>query len=976
MIYRGLAIAATLTVALACSSRPDIVSEDVDFACKQIPYMLRLCEPSADTTLIPNSINDDGSFAATNIRDWVCGFFSGTLWYMYELTGDEYWKEHAVRHTENIRETQYMTFNHDIGFIISSSFGQGMRLADMPGYDKVIVQAAKSLCSRFRPGAGVIQSWDTNRGWQGTKGWKCPVIIDNMMNLELLFQATQICGDSTYYKMATTHANTTMKNHYRPDYSCYHVVDYDPDNGEVRNRCTAQGFADYSAWSRGQSWGLYGYTMCYRYTGDLAYLEMARNIASYILSHKNMPEDMVPYWDYDCTDIPNTSRDASAAAVMASALYELYEYTGTALYRAKADKIVESLSSPTYRAEIGTHYGFLLLHSTGSVPHSSRVDKPLVYADYYFLEALQRKRKTDAEFDSRNLDKPAVSVVRTYKDGQCDTTETVLKQKKNYFRFHLPKADLAGLESLEIIPGFEKAVVGNDGYYVFPNGFLFRFDRKTTDRYSLFWQPMPMAGALTPSGCWLEIVKGLQMENTVSLVIDDGRYTLCRRFDFNQVQPYEDIVIDYYPLTGEDASYSGMGRTYRKYQLECGKVRPLKERMEENEYLKYAAECPEIRIRQGWKPVPPKVLDQTLENEPEMKVAVTFRRVKDIIDSLKASGIDKAELCLVGWNIRGHDGRWPSALPPDPALGGEVELRSLIQYAQDKGYQITCHTNSSDAYTISEYFSDEIIVRNPDGTQALGREFWSGGRMYKTCLCQMTDIVKEVNAQIHELGFRGLHYIDVLSCEYHLPCYAPEHAHNRAEQASAAAAHLRDAAQKMGGASSEGPYDFVAGSLDYVLYVTFDLRKGKWPALASAYVPVWHIVYNGIILNNGASDLVNYTIKEPSIGLKAIEYGSRPSFYFYSSFRDDGANWMGNNDLRCGTDEELHSAVKAILKAWEQQKTLGYLQYEFLDEHKMLTDSVSYSRWADGSVVICNYSSEPFSFQQVEIAPESYCLLK
>ena len=975
-MFKKIILTAALALPVACAMRPDVVSDNIEFASKQIPYMLKLCEPSADSTLIPNTINDDGSFATTNDKSWVCGFFPGTLWYMYELTGDEYWKDHAVRHTENIREAQFMTFNHDIGFIISSSFGHGMRLADMPGYDAVIVQAAKSLCQRFRPGAGVIQSWDTNRGWQQKRGWKCPVIIDNMMNLELLFQATEISKDSTFYKIAVTHANTTMKYHYRPDYSCYHVVDYDNDNGTVRSQCTAQGFSDDSAWSRGQSWGLYAYTMCYRYTEDRQYLDMAQNIADYILSHKNMPEDMIPYWDYDCIDIPHTSRDASAAAVMASALYELYSYTGTLLYREKADRIIESLSTSAYRAKTGSNYGFLLLHSTGSVPHSSQVDKPLVYADYYFLEALQRKREIDSPKTYRPIKKPIVRVIKTYKDGQCDTTEAILKRTKNYYRFHLSQANLNGIESIELLPDFEKAEFGNNGYYVFPNGFLFRFNRKKSDQYSIFSQPMPIAGALTPSGCWLEIVKGLRMENTLSMVIDEGQYSLRRRFDFREVQPYEDIIVDYYPLTGEDASYSGMGRVYRKYQLERGKVRPLKERIEGNEYLKYASCCPEIRIRQGWKPVPPKVLDQTLENEPEMKVAVTFHRVKDIIDSLKASGIDKAEICLVGWNIRGHDGRWPTAFPPDPALGGEEALRSLIQYAQENGYQITCHTNSTDAYIISEYFSEDIIVKNPDGTPALGREFWSGGKMYKTCLCQMTDIVKEVNSQVKDLGFKGLHYIDVLSCEYHLPCYAESHAHNRAEQASAAAEHLMDAAEKMGGAASEGPYDFVAGNLDYVLYVTFNLKKEKWPALAWEYIPIWHIVYNGIILNNGASDLVNYTIKEPSISLKAIEYGTRPSFYFYSAFRDDGANWIGENDLRCGNDDELHFAINAISKAWTQQKELGYLQYEFLDEHKMLKDSVSYSKWADGSVIVCNYSSKPYCYRNVVIEPESYHLYK
>lgn len=568
------------------------------------------------------------------------------------------------------------------------------------------------------------------------------------------------------------------------------------------------------------------------------------------------------------------------------------------------------------------------------------------------------------------------SVVSLYTDGRCDTTVCVLEKQSDFYRFYRRKEDLRSLVSLEIIPEFERAKLGDDGYYVLPNDFLFRFDSKTDQIYSLNSQPMPIAGALTPAGCWLEIVKGLQFENTISIVVKNGVYSLRRRFDFKDVNPYEDIIVDYYPLVGDDASYSGMGRTYRKYQLERGRIRPLKERVLNNEYLKYAAESPEIRIRQGWKPAPPTVLEQTPENEPKMKVAVTFRRVKDIIDSLKSVGVSKAEICLVGWNVRGHDGRWPTALPVEPSLGGEKDLRELIGYSQENGFQITCHTNSSDAYTISDRFSEDIIVKNPDGQFATGKQFWSGGRMYKTCLCQMNEIVSEVNSQVRELGFRGLHYIDVLSCEYHQPCYDKKHPHNRAEQARAAEAHLRDAAQKMGGAASEGPFDFVAGAEDYALYVTFDLKKDKWPSMASEYVPLWHIVYNGIILNNAASDLVNYTIKAPEIAMKAIEYGSRPSFYFYSSFKDDGNNWMGDEDLRCGNASELNSAVKAISRAWEQQRELGYLQYEFLDEHKMLSDYVSYSRWSDGSVVICNYSSKPYLHDNLVIEGNSYLLIK
>ena len=263
-------------------------------------------------------------------------------------------------------------------------------------YKPVIIQTAKSLSTRFRPAAGVLQSWDADKGWQAERGWKCPVIIDNMMNLELLFEASKLSGDSTYYNVAVKHADTTMKNHFRANNSCYHVVDYDPVTGEVRKKQTAQGYADESAWARGQAWAIYGYTMCYRYTHDQKYLDMAEKIYNFIFNNPNLPEDLVPYWDFDAPNIPNEPRDVSAAACTASALYELSTYIPGKNYKETADKIMENLASPAYRAEVGTNGNFILMHSVGSIPHGAEIDVPLNYADYYFLEGIMRKRDLES----------------------------------------------------------------------------------------------------------------------------------------------------------------------------------------------------------------------------------------------------------------------------------------------------------------------------------------------------------------------------------------------------------------------------------------------------------------------------------------------------------------------------------------------------------------------------------------------------
>ncbi|MDE6545582.1 MAG: glycoside hydrolase family 88 protein [Paramuribaculum sp.] len=335
------------------------------------------------------------STAWCGYADWRSGFFPGSMWYLYELTGDTALVPLAEKYTEAISEAQNLTWHHDIGFIINCSFGNGRRFVKKDEYDKVLVQAAKSLATRFRPAAGVIQSWNvTGNSWQSQRGWKCPVIIDNMMNLELLFEATKISGDSTFYNIAVDHANTTMREHFRPDGSCYHVIDYDPATGEVCHRQTAQGFADESAWSRGQAWAIYGYTMCYRETGDSKYLEQAIKTFDFMKNHPDMPADLVPYWDMSADDIPNEPRDVSSAAVIASALYELstFPVDNAAAYKDYADKIMASLASPEYTAEPGTNGRFILKHSVGSIPHNSELDVPLTYADYYYLEALKRKR--------------------------------------------------------------------------------------------------------------------------------------------------------------------------------------------------------------------------------------------------------------------------------------------------------------------------------------------------------------------------------------------------------------------------------------------------------------------------------------------------------------------------------------------------------------------------------------------------------
>lgn len=390
-----LLICAAAAATAACSRTADFVSDNADYAARQYQGHLAVID-SVGHFVNPRTVLPDGSTWYVDVDDWCSGFFPGSLWYLGELTGDSDWNKRAAAYTETLDTVQYLTWHHDVGFMIGSSYLNGYRLAGHEQYVPVVVNAARSLATRFRPGAGVIQSWNVDKGWQSERGWACPVIIDNMMNLEILFEATRFTGDSTYYNVAVSHANTTLANHFRADNSCYHVVDYDPETGDVRKRQTAQGYADESSWARGQAWALYGYTMCYRYTGDKRYLDHAVKVCDMIFSDPSMPDDLVPYWDYDAPGIPDEPRDASAAACTASALYELSTYLPDGGYKDLADKVMTSLASPAYRAPIGTNGHFLLMHSVGSIPHGHEIDVPINYADYYFLEALLRKRRLES----------------------------------------------------------------------------------------------------------------------------------------------------------------------------------------------------------------------------------------------------------------------------------------------------------------------------------------------------------------------------------------------------------------------------------------------------------------------------------------------------------------------------------------------------------------------------------------------------
>ena len=386
--YSFLVVLTTL-IFVSCQPRQEsmdaLIKNRLDRAVEH--YLLMAESLKEQPGRLPRTINVEGNLVTSGSGWWCSGFVPGTLWYLYEYSQSPTLFDDARNYTARIEKEKNNKGTHDLGFMLYCSFGNGYRLTGDTAYRSIMLTGAESLSSRFNPTVGCIQSWGASNKWQ------FPVIIDNMMNLEFLFWASEASGDPKYRDICISHADVTIKNHFRPDYSSYHVVSYNPETGEPEKKNTHQGATDESAWARGQAWGLYGFTVMYRETKDPKYLEQAKRIADFMLHHPNMPADKIPYWDFDAPDIHNALRDASAGAITASALIELSGYVDAALAKAYlkvAEKQIRTLSSPEYFAEKGTNANFILKHSIGSKPHNSEVDVPLTYADYYYIEALLR----------------------------------------------------------------------------------------------------------------------------------------------------------------------------------------------------------------------------------------------------------------------------------------------------------------------------------------------------------------------------------------------------------------------------------------------------------------------------------------------------------------------------------------------------------------------------------------------------------
>ena len=566
-------------------------------------------------------------------------------------------------------------------------------------------------------------------------------------------------------------------------------------------------------------------------------------------------------------------------------------------------------------------------------------------------------------------------VACTYADGRTERRTNALIQVGTVLSFRWKAGEIpVGLKSVSILPDFAITKVGEEGYFVMPNGELGSFREQNGERTARNSMPMPVFGMKNPRATFVAIVTGMPYEFTLVTRAKDGVYTIAPRFELAGRAAYDDMAIEYHLLTGEHADYSGMAQVYRNYQLNRKACVPLKERIKNRPELAYAAKSIEVRIRQGWKPMPTTVEQQTPATEPHMKVAVTFDRVGEILDAFKRQGIEHAEICLVGWNQKGHDGRFPQVFPVEEQLGGEAKLRQLIKKAQGMGFQIVCHSNSSDAYQIADTWNAEYVIKQPDGSPST-HAVYSGGRMYDVCPQRAYERFEQKELRgIADLGFRGLHYIDVLTVVQPRACFDPRHLLSRNQGALWVGKLMGEAQTVFGGSASEGGHDFCCGQLDYALYAS--IVPPKPHPLVDRFVPFWQLVYHGIILSNPFPPTCNYTIKDAATRLMLVEFGGRPFFYFYSNYRDNNDAWMGKEDLTCADDQSLAASVAKVKEGYDEFNTLSHLQMEFMERHEMLASNVFRSAYSDGAEIISNYGSHPYSHRGTTVEPLGYRLFR
>ena len=542
---------------------------------------------------------------------------------------------------------------------------------------------------------------------------------------------------------------------------------------------------------------------------------------------------------------------------------------------------------------------------------------------------------------------------------------------------------------LEIAADFARAEKGERGFYVFPDGRLGHFntdngriDGRThtvvrngkTVLWPFPYSVMPVMGMKTERATFVAIVKGFALESSPAVYAKNGKYQMFHRFYPKEAGgAYEDIVIDYYFLP-ENAGYPEMAKVYRNYQLERGAVKPLRERVKSSPTLKYTAESIFVRVKHGYKALNTQrdkmVEVQTPENEPPIKVDITFDRFAEIMRKMKLAGIDRAEVCSVGGTAGGFDGRFPDVLPIPEEFGGEQKYKEAVAFGKSLGYQMTVHFATSCIYQISKEWNPDFVCVQQDGS-LLKQQISAGGRVYRLCPRVYLDhFIKRDWQTFRDLGFKGTHHIDVLSCIMPYRCFSKTHPLNSKESAACMNEIARYSREVFGSFGSEGSFDWLAPNLDFVLYTSFYPRSAERKEMVDKYVPFWQLVYHGIIVSNPYYATIDPTImrndrlsddkkfyswlKTPERQmLKVVEFGGRPVFYY-----------------------TLYKDIAPLKKAYDIYEELKYLQYEFMEEHRELAPDVYLTRYSNGDETVCNYSATPFAYKSKTTAPLSYTLYK
>ena len=601
---------------------------------------------------------------------------------------------------------------------------------------------------------------------------------------------------------------------------------------------------------------------------------------------------------------------------------------------------------------------------------------------------------------------PTVKLYKVLKDNRKRECTIVPLQKTSDggYILRIPQKELETMEFLLVTPSMAVGHQGERGWFINNDGLQtcfslphkqlpYKIQREEkylisddlsdiTDgiQYTVGWDDASLciSGYHEDNGkTWLAVKEGMKFESRQLIKLKDGEYSLNEAYYLRDIKPYEDLTIIFYPIKG--SSYADITLKYREWLLINNRMpATVKEKIKTRPEIAYAAEAPEVRIRMGWKESPSPVLEQTRETEPPMHVAITFDRVCDIIDAMVAKGIKKAELCLVGWNIRGHDGRFPEIFPPDPQLGSFDGLMKVIRKAQDAGYRIDLHNNRTDIYSICEDWRNGYHACKDINGHLKTKAIYGGGRMYDICVKQSYEhFFKRDEPKMAGWGIHGLHFIDVLSIINPHDCFDPNHPINKKEAAWYGNKMLEESQALFGGSQSEGGKDFTAKVLDYAMYATRSTHRPKDKDIFDKFLPMWFIVFNGYVMSNTSNFTVNFPIKPIEDALNVVEYVSRPMFYFYSSFKAKmSQNWMGGElDLRCATDEELDYAVTQIKKGYDIFMEYKDLVKETIRYHEELMPGVRCTTFSNGKKIICNYTESPFTFKGTIVPAQGYKIL-